>query len=95
MGTRLTLILDTPDGERTIHRAVGSVSSFGGSPLPQEIGLGNAAAIRSLKVYWPVSNTTQIFANLSLDSSIRVTEGKQMVEAVGLEKVRLKAGPGR
>ena len=80
VGARLTLMVDMPDGERTIHRAVGSVSSFGGSPLRQEIGLGDAESIRSLKVFWPVSKTTQTFTNVPLDTFISVTEGEERLQ---------------
>ena len=84
VGARLTLILDTPSGVRTIHRAVGSVSSFGGSPLRQEIGLADATVIRSLEVFWPVSNTTQTFTNVALNASIRITEGEDKIRGLPL-----------
>src|SRR4029453_8706034 len=38
-GARLRVVIDTPQGSRELPRAEGSVSSFGGSPRRQEIGL--------------------------------------------------------
>lgn len=89
-GARLALVVQTPGGERTIHRAVGSVSSFGGSPIRQEIGLGDATAIQSMKVFWPVSNTTQTFNNLRLDTYVRITEGAEGIERLSLKKFAFK-----
>jgi len=44
-GARIRVTVSTPEGGvATFHRAVGSVSSFGGSPTRQEIGLGRASA---------------------------------------------------
>jgi hypothetical protein len=75
VGARLAVTVETPEGVRSIHRAVGIVSSFGGSPLRQEIGLGDTTAIKSPEVWWPPSDTRQVFTDLSLDSYLRVTEG--------------------
>jgi hypothetical protein len=58
-----------------IHRAVGSVSSFGGSPFAQEIGLGDCHFVRVVEVTWPVSRTRQIVEDVALDTRIEVFEG--------------------
>lgn len=84
VGARLALKVETASGQRMIHRAVGSVSSFGGSPIRQEIGLGDAHEIEWLTVYWPVSKTTQTFKNLTLDTFIRITEGEEQIEVLPL-----------
>lgn len=75
VGARIELVLDTPGGPREIHRAAGCVSSFGGSPARQEIGLGDAALIKRLEIHWPASGTTQVFENVPLDSFLRIEEG--------------------
>ena len=77
VGARIKVVVETPSGAREIHRAVGSVSSFGGSPLRQEIGLGNAAAISRVEIRWPVSGIVQVLENVSLDSSILIVEGEK------------------
>ena len=84
IGARIRVTLDTPAGVREVHRAVGAVSSFGGSPLRQEIGLGDALRIRRLDVRWPVSGALQSFENVPMNTMIRVTEGVEEFETVEL-----------
>ena len=81
-GARIKVVVRTPQGRREIHRAVGSVSSFGGSPFRQEIGLGDATAIERLEVFWPASGIRQTLVDVPLDSMIRVTEGEDGYEAL-------------
>ena len=79
-GARIHLTLNTPDGTRHVHRAVGAVSSFGGSPFRQEIGLGNAISIEQLEIVWPRSGTHQTFTDVPLDTSIIVREGADIFD---------------
>jgi len=80
VGARVALVLDTPNGRREIHRAVGSVSSFGGSPLGRlEIGLGAATRIAELRVWWPASDTRSIYRDVPVGSWLRVNEGAETV----------------
>ncbi len=88
-GARIDVRVKTPDGPRRIHRAVGSVSSFGGSPTRQEIGLGDAAAIESIEIWWPTSGIRQVFENVPLDSWITVTEGRNTFDERQLVRVDL------
>lgn len=88
IGARVTLRVATPAGERTIHRALGSVSSFGGSPARQEIGLGDATGIRSLEILWP-SGASQSFTGVPLDSFLRATEGEDELERLEREPLVL------
>ncbi|MFN0007831.1 MAG: FG-GAP-like repeat-containing protein [Planctomycetota bacterium] len=73
-GARIHVIVRTPTRRRSLHRAVGSVSSFGGSPSRQEIGLGDAEAIESVEIWWPASGLRQKFTDLELNSHYEVTE---------------------
>ena len=73
-GARIEVLVTTPAGQRAIHRAVGSVSSFGGSPSRQEIGLGDAERIEQVTIRWP-SGVTQELNEVPLDARIFVTEG--------------------
>ncbi len=75
-----------------LHRAVGSVSSFGGSPLRQEIGLGTATGIKRITVIWPASGTVQQFDNVPIDEMIRITEGRDDFEVVPRRKLSLSGG---
>lgn len=59
---------------QNIYRTVSSGSSFGGNPLQQTIGLGQADTVATLEVHWPTSHTTQVFHQVAVDQSIEVTE---------------------
>ena len=81
IGARIAVTVEVPGGRRTVHRAVGSVSSFGGSPVRrQEIGLGDATAIVSLGITWPGEGEAEIIGSVPLDAHVRVTEGARKVE---------------
>jgi hypothetical protein len=82
VGARIRVTVTTPQGKRTLHRAVGSVSSFGGSPLRQEIGLGMADSIARVEIDWPGSATTQVLRGVPLDGMIQVTEGTDGFESI-------------
>ncbi len=88
-GARIKLVVRNADGDREIHRAVGSVSSFGGSPRRQEIGLGDATRIRSLEIFWPRSGVRQELSDVPMDNLIRVTEGEAGFEKLPLHRVDL------
>ena len=75
LGARIEVITNSMNGQSSFHRAVGSVSSFGGSPLSRtEIGIGKAESIKEVKITWPASSHTQSFTDVPLDSMIRFTE---------------------
>jgi len=59
---------------RSIYRTVGSGGSFGASPLEQHIGLGKAARILNIEVWWPTSNTRQEFPNVAKNQFLEVKE---------------------
>ena len=85
LGARIKVVADLPEGEAEFHRAVGSCSSFGGSPIRQEIGLANAKSIVRIEIRWPVSKTTQVITDVPLNSTIQVTEAKS-----GFERIKTK-----
>ena len=73
IGARIKLTL--PDNDpANIYRYVTNGSSFGGSPLQQHIGIGKATKIDTLEIYWPTSDTKQVFRNLAVDQAIEITE---------------------
>ena len=74
IGVRLVVRVHDGEGDREIHHTVGAVSSFGGSPLDVHLGLGNAARINELEIYWPMSKVRQTFCDVPLDASIEVRE---------------------
>jgi hypothetical protein len=87
-GARLAISLEEPE-RREIHRAVGSVSSFGGLPARQEIGLGKAERIASLEVWWPASGTRTRHQDLPVDTLIEITEGETEYRVLPLRRFRL------
>ncbi|TAJ16473.1 MAG: CRTAC1 family protein [Planctomycetota bacterium] len=88
VGARLAVRIATPAGPRTLHRAVGCVSSFGGSPRRQELGLADATAIESLEVWWPASGERRTYRGIALDSNVRITEGSDAVESLARPPIR-------
>jgi hypothetical protein len=93
VGARIKVSVSTPDGSSEFHRAVGSVSSFGGSPLRQEIGLGKATAIEKIEVYWPVSGQRQVFTDVPVNAMIRITEGHAAFERLDCSAISLNGAP--
>jgi hypothetical protein len=75
IGARIKVIARAEDGERLIHRTVGSGGSFGASPMRQEIGLGTAASITQVEIFWPVTGETQVLKNLEINKFYHVREG--------------------
>jgi hypothetical protein len=75
VGARIKLTIEERAGRRrSIFRHVSSGGSFGASPLEQQIGVGKAARIETLEVWWPTSNTTQVFRDLAVNQRIEVHE---------------------
>ena len=77
VGARVTVRMVEDGEERQVHRAAGSLSSFGGSPHRLEIGLGNAERITSLEVRWPSGGATQVFEDVPLDALLEIEEGAE------------------
>ena len=80
IGARIRLDLDEDGRRRSVYRHIGSGSSFGGNPLRAEIGLGTAATVDLLEVYWPTSGQTQTFREVRADRILRITEGDDRIE---------------
>jgi len=93
IGARIKVVVRTPGGSRQICRTVTAGTSFGSCPLRQEIGLGNAQAIESVDVYWPVSRQRQRFTNLSMDKMYRIREGDPQAVIMPLKSFHLRHTP--
>jgi hypothetical protein len=87
-GARIAISIEEPE-RREIHRAVGSVSSFGGSPARQEIGVGRADRIAALEVWWPASGTRTRYQDLPVDTLIEITEGEAKFRVLPLQRFSL------
>jgi hypothetical protein len=81
-GARLKVTIEEAGRQRSIYRAVGSVSSFGGNPMRQHIGLGHAASIKEIEIWWPVSGSRQRFRDVPLDKTFHVLEGRDVLDPI-------------
>ncbi len=81
-GARIAVTVSTPHGERTIHALAGTGGSFGCSSHQQEIGLGDAAAIRRIEIRWPgPAAEPQVLQGVPMDRVLLVRQGAARVEA--------------
>lgn len=87
IGARIKVTFTTAEGLREVHRAVGSVSSFGSLPLRQEIGLGQAHRVDLVEVIWPTTGTHQAFSDVPLDALITITEDKKEFTVEQLRRI--------
>ena len=75
IGARMTVTVENEAGAtRSVHRSVSTGGSFGASPLEQHIGLGKAARVKALDIWWPASNTRQHFADIAKNRVFEITE---------------------
>jgi len=71
IGARIKVTIKDEQTERSIYRHIGSGASFRANPLRQHIG--KATKVSRLEVYWPTSDQTQVFKNISANQRIEVT----------------------
>jgi hypothetical protein len=89
VGARIAVEVEREGGgTRTMHVVAGSGGSFGGSSLQQEVGLGDASAIRRVEVRW-LGGERQVFTDVPLDASVRLTEGADAVERLERPPIQL------
>jgi len=90
IGARITVtVAEAGGGTRSVHRWVTSGGSFGASPLEQHVGLGKAATIKDIEIWWPTSNTRQHFANVAKNQVIEITELSNEYKRIERPVVRL------
>jgi hypothetical protein len=87
IGARIAVTVETPAGERVIRVTGGTGGSFGSSSLQQEIGLGDALRIVAIEVYWPASNTRQLYRGVGLDQKVRIEEGSAVAIPVPMRRI--------
>ena len=91
IGARIRVEVTGTDGQpRSIYRGVNSGGSFGASPLRQTIGLGSAAVIGSIEVWFPTTAATQRVEAPGVDRAIRITEGEPDCVALPIRPFRLR-----
>jgi hypothetical protein len=80
-GARIDLEIHEPHAApRHIVRTVGYGSSFGGNPLEQHIGLGQATHADRITVTWPTSHLTDHLTNIPADRRYTLREGDGHLE---------------
>ncbi|MBI4664299.1 MAG: CRTAC1 family protein [Verrucomicrobia bacterium] len=92
IGAQIKIVVPGEKGDRTIYKTVNSGGSFGASPLRQEIGLGQAATIKSLEILWPGSGSQQSFANVAVNQCLRIREGDSAPVPVELRSFKFPSG---
>jgi hypothetical protein len=81
-GARIKVTIEEQGGKRSIYRAVGSVSSFGGNPMRQHIGVGQATSVREIEIRWPVPGIRQLFRDVSVDHAYCIREDRNTLQPV-------------
>ena len=81
-GARVKITIDERGKQRSIYRAVGSVSSFGGNPMRQHIGVGQSASIHEIEITWPASGIRQRFNDVAVDHAYRIREDRDTLETL-------------
>jgi ASPIC and UnbV len=75
IGARVTVSVQNRNGgTQSFYRTVDTRGSWGASPLEQHIGLGPAATIKNIEIWWPTSNTRQEFKDVGLNQYIEIKE---------------------
>ncbi|MCA9077096.1 MAG: CRTAC1 family protein [Planctomycetaceae bacterium] len=76
VGARIRADVTEDGASRSIYKWVNSGGTFGGNPLCQHLGLGTAERIDQLEIYWPTSDTTQVFKDVKADQMLKIFEGE-------------------
>jgi FG-GAP-like repeat/ASPIC and UnbV len=75
-GARIEVIFHENGRRREVFRTVGAVSSFGGNPMEQHIGVGSATHVDEIRIRWPASyGQEQVLRNVLVDQALLVREG--------------------
>jgi hypothetical protein len=88
IGARVKVVVQDGEGERAIHRTVGTGGSFGSTTLRQEIGVGRATVVKRVEIFWPVTGLTQVVTGLEVNNLYHVREGTDPAKRVELRSFR-------
>ncbi len=91
IGARIRIDVIEDEAPRSIFRYVNSGGTFGANPLRQTIGLGGAARIERLEVFWPTTGVTQSFTDLGVNQTIRVVEDEDSYMTVDLKTLTFRS----
>ena len=91
IGARIKVSVSTNEGSRDIYATVSTGGSFGASSLQQEMGLGQATAIKDVEIIWPATNQTQVFKDIKMDQITKIREGQSDPINVAVRRFTLGA----
>ncbi|HUG69751.1 MAG TPA: FG-GAP-like repeat-containing protein [Pirellulaceae bacterium] len=91
IGARVRLEIDEGGTKRTVHHVVSSGSSFGANSFRRVLGIGAAKSVDRLTVYWPTSDTTQVFTDVPCDQGYLIVEGVQELKPLAQPFVAVSA----
>ncbi len=91
IGARVWLEFEEGGARRSVHRMVSAGSSFGGSPLRLDVGLGEAEGEVRVRVRWP-SGTEEVVEGLRPDAAYRLREGSGVAERLTRRTFTLGGG---
>jgi hypothetical protein len=74
VGARIRAEIEEGGRRRSVYHWVSSGGSFGANPLRAHLGLGKAARIEALEVFWPTTGRTQRFAGVAADQFLEIVE---------------------
>ena len=92
IGARIRAEVVNNGTRRSIYKHVNSGGTFGGNPLRQTIGLGDASKIERLEIFWPTTNLTQTFRDVPSNQFIQIVEGEEQYTTFTLKKLKLSTG---
>ena len=93
-GARIEAVFHEAARVRHVYRTVGAVSSFGGNPVQQQIGIGGADAIDELRIRWPAHpEREQVLRNVAAGSRLIVREGSASTSPMPGHSFTLGAAP--
>lgn len=89
MMNRIKAVVREDETTREIYSTNNAGASYGTSTVSRnEIGLGQASLIETLEINWPLptghAKRTQVFENVPVNSTIRITQGQSDYEVVDL-----------
>jgi hypothetical protein len=81
IGAQVRIVVATADGERTLHRRVGTGGTFGAGPLTLHVGVGRDSVIRDVIVLWPDrAHSVEHFGAMAADQAYRLVQRRGSAE---------------
>jgi ASPIC and UnbV len=89
LGAKIRAQIDDAGIKRSVYAWMDSGGSFGSNPYRVQLGFGQATMVELLEVYWPTTDTTQVFRNVPVDQILEITEGASSYRRLDLKQFSL------